>query len=117
LKNDAALAATIDRWKPEKALAATFRGDVTVRRCDFDPLGHVNNACYFDYLDTVLAGQPEGQAPVRHLRIEFQKEISRRTAAVTVELARISSGFGFQLTSGGRRHAAGEAVFGEDALG
>jgi medium-chain acyl-[acyl-carrier-protein] hydrolase len=108
IESDEALSITIDHWKPDKALAPESRTDITVRSCDFDPLGHVNNACYFDYLETALTAMAGGDRPVRHLRIEFQKEIGRDVAAVTAGLRAVDGGFAFQLGSDGRRHAVGD---------
>lgn len=44
---------------PEAPPAATVR-EFAVRQADLDPLGHVNNAAYLDYLEEVVADQPGG---------------------------------------------------------
>jgi len=108
IESDEALSITIDHWKPGKAFSPESCTDITVRTCDFDPLGHVNNACYFDYLETALTAVAGGDRTVRYLRIEFQKEIGGDVAAVTAGLKAADGGFAFQLGSDGRRHAVGD---------
>ena len=59
---------------PAPAGATTHR--IAVRPADLDPLGHVNNAAYLDYLEeTVLAAGDGGAAAVarspRSVRLEY----------------------------------------------
>jgi acyl-CoA thioesterase FadM len=46
-----------------------------VRPQDIDPMGHVNNAAYLDYLEEAMLSLPEGASAVgavpRQLRIEY----------------------------------------------
>ena len=58
------------REAPENASTARL----AVRPQDLDPMAHVNNATYVDYLEEalLLAGQPEALATVpRHYRLEY----------------------------------------------
>lgn len=59
---------------PEAPPAATVR-EFAVRQADLDPLGHVNNAAYLDYLEEVLADLPGGivrpAAIPRTYRLEY----------------------------------------------
>ena len=61
---------TLSRTPDEAATIAT-----PVRRSDLDPLGHVNNAAYLDYLEDAVAGLPGGpgwlEALPRAYRIEY----------------------------------------------
>jgi len=58
---------------PVPATAALHRG--TVRPQDLDPMGHVNNAAYLDYLEEALLAGPDSARLVaalpRRLRIEY----------------------------------------------
>jgi hypothetical protein len=48
------------------------RSAFTVRRSELDPMEHVNNAAYLDYLDELFSGGAAGSLPLpRRYRAEF----------------------------------------------
>lgn len=64
------------------------RGRIEVRPQDIDPMGHVNNAAYVDYLEETLPGGGEAAPtvvaePLRTLRIEYALPASPRAVLAT----------------------------------
>ena len=102
------LEVNIDQWKPDLGFEPDISVPVAVRPSDYDPLGHVNNALYFDYLETLMEkalGQPEKKG---RLAIEFNKEIPPGVDSIAAGLKTRDSGFIFKLASSDAVHAAGE---------
>lgn len=98
----------IDQWKPDLGFEPDITVPVAVRPSDYDPLGHVNNALYFDYLETLMdktLGQPRKKG---RLGIEFNKEIAPGVDSVTAGLKTEAGGFIFKFASSDAVHAAGE---------
>jgi medium-chain acyl-[acyl-carrier-protein] hydrolase len=63
---------TVDKaFEPAKTLT------ITTREGDYDPNGHVNNAVYLEYLDTLIQRCGIGEAKVGQVGIEYLKEIGR----------------------------------------
>ena len=85
VRPDFALDMDIEQWRPDKKLQPTFIMDITTRNSDYDMLGHVNNAVYFDYLDTLLYRSDQGRARVKSIYIQYNKEIG-------VDVSRIKAG-------------------------
>ena len=75
VKPDFALDLDIEQWRPDKKLEPAYIMDITTRNSDYDMLGHVNNAAYFDYLDTLLHRSDNGRARVKSIAIQYNKEI------------------------------------------
>ena len=102
------LEVNIDRWKPDLAFEPETTVALAVRPSDYDPLGHVNNALYFDYLETLME-KSLGQSDKKgRLAIEFNKEIPLGVDSVAAGLKTDGSGFIFKFASTNAVHAAGE---------
>jgi medium-chain acyl-[acyl-carrier-protein] hydrolase len=84
VENPRATEMDLDAWAPPDMPGKTSPFTVTTRLSDFDPNGHVNNAVYFDYLETALAADRNREDTPRRFLIQYQKEIPRSVAAVTV---------------------------------
>jgi acyl-ACP thioesterase len=73
---------------PPRPGEMAFQLGLTVRPADLDPLDHVNNAVYLDWLDEALEGagwlDDAGRVP-RRCRLEYRASAARGDA-VTVEL-------------------------------
>lgn len=50
----------LDTWTPAMKFSPEQVRTIGIRSSDFDPLGHVNNALYFDYLYEVIEGSFPG---------------------------------------------------------
>jgi acyl-CoA thioesterase FadM len=94
--------ATFDMFKlalpetPRDAAEHTFR----VRRRDLDPLGHVNNSVYIDYLEETL--EATGQGPLllktpRHYEIDFVAA-AERDNLLTGRTWQVEDGWAYRLS-------------------
>ena len=101
----------IDRWKPAMDLAPERTVSLTVRAGDFDPLGHVNNSRYIDYLETFAQSALPDCGPPAAVTIQYLKEIGPRIDTVRVEGDGGARGGWFRVASGDSVHAAGRIDF------
>lgn len=84
---DTVLSWDIETWKPEKKLTPGFVMDITTRRSDYDMLDHVNNAVYFDYLDTLVERATGGDGVIRRVAVQYNKEVGRHVTRLNAGLA------------------------------
>ncbi|APE12724.1 hypothetical protein BO226_25610 (plasmid) [Rhodococcus sp. 2G] len=75
---------------------------VGLRHADFDALGHVNNAIYFDFIDHLIGGGNE-------IVMEYELPIDINVTELTVSTAESESGLVFAMNSigNGRPHVRG----------
>jgi len=103
-----ALDGSLQSWKPMDTFTPEFETDLCVRHSDFDPLNHVNNAVYLDYLETLAARFGDHQRPVTGFRIQYKKEIDRSVTRITAGLQTTDRGCLFKIYSDRHLFAAGE---------
>ena len=101
----------LDAWKPPEVKEIVTRLDITTRASDYDPNGHVNNAVYFDYLETLLAAEATNGSHPRRFLIQFQKEISREIGTVNAGLGSGIDSRPFALWGAPGNYAAGELLY------
>ena len=65
----------IESWRPHIKFSPSFATEITMRSSDFDPLGHVNSAVYFDYIETLLYSHFNDPPEVKTIMIQFAKEV------------------------------------------
>ncbi|MFP4160039.1 MAG: acyl-[acyl-carrier-protein] thioesterase [Desulfobacterales bacterium] len=100
--------ADLDRWKPENGFEPESSVTITTRPSDYDPLGHVNNALYFDYLETLTESAFKAPYGMRQIKVQFNREISKDVASVQAGLKTSGKGYIFEITSASGNNAAGE---------
>ncbi len=98
----------LDAWKPPEVKETKIQMDITTRSSDYDPNGHVNNAVYFDYLETLLLGDADDNARPHRYLIQYQKEIARGAGRVTVGIGNGNAGRPFALWGEPGYYASGE---------
>lgn len=67
----------LDSWKPGTKINAQYTTRITTRPTDYDPLNHVNNAVYFDYLITLLCRNGFDPGSIRTVFLQYTKQIGR----------------------------------------
>jgi len=113
-ETDSALAADLDSFRPETDFSPDVETRISLRQSDIDPLGHVNNAVYLDYIDTLLACSRKTAAHrLKNLKMLFQNEINREVETVTAGLSGSGTDWRFKIFSADTIHAAGELRLGE----
>lgn len=108
VENANALDMDIDRWKPDLSFQPEAGTAIHVRASDYDPLGHVNNAVYFDYLETLVERALGRPGNIRNIRVQFNREIPRAVTEVAGGLKKQDGGYMFKITSAEGVNAAGE---------
>lgn len=89
--------------------ATDFTGTITTRYSDYDSNGHVNNAAYIDYLQTLSRQWIGDTHHADFLGICFVREINRGISEITGRLKREADRGLFNLCSGDTLHACGYA--------
>lgn len=112
-----ALNMDIDSWKPVLDFEPDLVQAVKTRPSDYDPLGHVNNALYFDYLEILLAHFFSTSRQIRRIIIQFTKEIPREILELQVGIRQQKDRYVFKLFSNECVHAAGKfQLFSDPAI-
>jgi len=86
----------VDEWTP-KSVSADKELRITTRYSDFDPLGHVNNTIFFDFIETLSQKAFKGNTHIRHIMIQFQKEISEIAVPITLGIQTEGDGGRFKI--------------------
>ena len=107
-EEDRALAGTLETWKPRADFAPEFETELGVRLSDFDPLNHVNNAVYLDYLETLAARSVDPRKQITGIKIQYRKEIDRTVTTLKAGLQATRNGCLFKLYDDTHLFAAGE---------
>ena len=107
-ETESALNNHIDRWKADTDFAPTVVTPISLRACDYDPLGHVNNAVYFDYVETLATHAFQRSPAIRSLKIEFKKELGQNIETIEAGLAQTPNGHHFKIFNRDTVYAAGE---------
>lgn len=80
---------------------------ITTRDGDYDPNGHVNNAVYLDYLDTLIKRTGLVSGDVRRVGIHYLKEVGRQVHTIDGGAARSGNRVDFRLFDRSAVYAAG----------
>lgn len=111
VESDTAGPFDLDAWKPPVDDPPEVEMTITTRAGDYDPLGHVNNTAYFDFVDTLAVRAAPAAGAIRRLAIHFQREIGPEVDRIVAGWTPTAAGGRFRLTGGADVHAAGEIAF------
>ncbi len=98
----------LSSWEPDSGLQLEKIIQIQTRPSDYDPLGHVNNAIYFDYLETLLEQGLRNTGKFQSILMQFNKEIPNTVSMVEAGLKQEGELIRFILASPGCVHALGE---------
>lgn len=98
----------IDRWRPENRFQPESSATVATRPSDYDPLGHVNNALYLDYLETLTERVFGAPYRMRQIHIQYNREIPKGVLSVEAGLKNQEDGYIFKILSEAGEHAVGK---------
>jgi medium-chain acyl-[acyl-carrier-protein] hydrolase len=73
--NQAATTFDLEAWKPDTGFEPQYTTRITTRPTDYDPLNHVNNAVYFDYLSTLLSRNGTDSGRIKTICLQYNKQI------------------------------------------
>ena len=98
----------IEDWKPDTRFSPDTTVNVATRPSDYDPLGHVNSAVYFDYLESLpTLPLPPAEKSARIL-IQFNREIRLDVGEIEIGMSELDGRNLFKIASPGVVHASGE---------
>ncbi len=98
----------IDSWKSALDFYPEQVQVIATRPSDYDPLGHVNNALYFDYLETLISRFFPDAGKIRRIIIQFNKEVPTNVAEVEVGIRQEADRYVFKIFSNECVYAVGE---------
>lgn len=101
-------AEAFNAWKPWLRPELTHIYPISLRPADFDSLGHVNNAKYFEYLEVLIHRALGEQVMLKNMHIQYSKEIPAGTREIEVGLELRGDRYVFKLFSGRVMHAIGD---------
>lgn len=82
IQTETATGIDITGWKPDSGFAPDFTTCITTRPTDYDPLHHVNNAVYYEYLISLLCRGGLDPMRIASVTLQYQKEIGQEIDAV-----------------------------------
>ncbi|WP_419660180.1 acyl-ACP thioesterase [Desulfosarcina variabilis str. Montpellier] len=85
---------------------------ITTRAGDLDPNGHVNNAAYLDYLDTLIKRSSMPSGMVTQVGIQYFKEIGQDVHDIQAGLTHQTDTAHFRFYDSSAVYAAGFVTFG-----
>ncbi len=87
-ENDRIQGLNIESWRPDIKFSPEFSTEITMRSSDFDPIGHVNSAVYFDYIETLVSSCYSDAPEIKTIMIQFSKEIGMEISSIKAGLTR-----------------------------
>ena len=108
MEEDSVLEQDLDEWRASREFSPDFDLRLTTRFSDYDPHGHVNNAAYLDYVETLVSRLWKDESQIRTLRIEYQRGIGREVEVVRCGLKNSDSNYLFKVFDDGNLYASGE---------
>jgi acyl-ACP thioesterase len=100
--------ATFDAWNPCLMLELARTCAIVLRPSDFDSLGHVNNAVYFEYLEILIHHLLGDRVRFKSLHMQYSKEIPAGTKEIQAGLQHRDDRYLFKFFSGKVLHAVGD---------
>ena len=83
---------------------------MTIRISDFDPMGHVNNSVYFDYVETLLFSFLNRERKIKKIKIQFAKEINKSVKVIKTGLVEEGGVFKFKIFDENKVFSYGEVT-------
>jgi len=108
VETETALGMALNGWKDQRHFPVDSHIETTIRRSDYDPVGHVNNAAYLDYIETSVLADFGETARIRTLNIEFLKEINRNVSAISTGMKDTGQCCLFKISDDAHVYACGE---------
>ncbi len=98
----------LEKWKPLPKFDHGFDVSMTTRLSDFDPMGHVNNSVYFDYVETLLFSYLNREKKIKKIKIQFAKEINKSVKKLKSGILEDGTGYKFKIFDENKVFSYGE---------
>jgi len=103
-----ALNEKLDRWKTKTDFSSDFEICISTRLSDYDPMEHINNTIYIEFLETALHRMIQERIRLSALRIQYYKEIDASVTDVTTGIKKTEDSYSFKIFNNTSIFAAGE---------
>ena len=110
MEEDSVLERDLANWKATREFDPDFDLSITTRFSDYDPHGHVNNAAYIEYVETLVSRFRGDKSQIKTFRIEYQKGIGKEAEIVRCGLKNSDSSCLFKVFDDSNLYASGEIL-------
>ncbi len=110
IETETALQRDLDNWKADTDFLPEAEALITTRFSDYDPLEHVNNSVYFDYLETAIFRCFNRAARVKSVDMFFAKEISREIETISAGFKTAQASNSFKIWNSAQIFACGDFI-------
>ncbi len=107
VEKEQALDMNIDEFYPNLRFEPEISETINIRPSDYDPLGHVNNALYLDFLENLVHRVFKNTKKLQQVVIQFHNEIPKGLDRIEIGIQQKNELYEFKLFSSGCIHAAG----------
>jgi acyl-ACP thioesterase len=107
VETDRAMDMDIDGFHPNLKFEPEWSQTIEIRPSDFDPLDHVNNALYLDFLENLICRTYPDQKRIREVVIQFHNEIPKQVERVEIGIQKKDGLNEFKIFSLECVHAVG----------
>lgn len=87
----------LEGWRPRARFEQAFDVSITTRLSDFDPMGHVNNSVYIDFVETMLFSYLQREIKIKKIKIQYAKEINKSVKILKAGLIEEKTGYTFKI--------------------
>jgi len=108
IEKDKALDVDIDNWKPIVNYTPEMTSSIEIRPSDYDPLGHVNNAVYFDFIEIMISKFFNKKQKLHSIIMQYSREIPKGVKNLEIGFQKNKEQYDFKLFSPTCVHAAGQ---------
>jgi len=103
-----ALNEKLDHWKAKTDFLSDFEICISTRLSDYDPMEHINNTIYIEFLETAVHRMIQDRTRLSALRIQYYKEIDGAVTDVTTGIKKTETSYSFKIFNDKNIFAAGE---------
>jgi len=108
VEDQSAFKEDLGQWKLIPRFNHDFDTSITTRLSDYDPMGHVNNSVYFDYIETMLFSYLNKERTIKKIKIQYTKEITKCVKILKAGLIKDGFVYRFKLFNENKTFAFGE---------
>jgi len=98
----------LEQWRADRILPADCGERISTRISDYDPMGHINNTVYFDFIETAISRKIGTPVRISGVKIQFIHELHPNTFWVNVGLQKADGKYLFTISDDQHVNAAGE---------
>lgn len=104
---DVALDAALDKWRSNNAFYPDHEMTLSLRSFDYDPMGHVNNAIYIQFVETLIMRMNMTGQRIEEYKIQYHKEIGLTIENIRVGLKAADVFYRFKIFDAVDTYASG----------